>query len=57
MLFWGALSFALVIAGAVALPVNRSLIARGKGHAVVRATGVHGDALAMARGAPLSLSR
>jgi len=41
-LFWGALSFALVIAGAVALPVNRWLIARGKGHAVVHETGVHG---------------
>lgn len=42
LLFWGALSFALVIAGAVALPVNRWLIARGKGHAVIHATGVHG---------------
>ncbi|MEA2246013.1 MAG: hypothetical protein QOH46_542 [Solirubrobacteraceae bacterium] len=42
VLFWGALSFALVIAGAVAMPVNRWLIARGKGHAVVHRTGVHG---------------
>ena len=42
LLFWGSLSFALVIAGAVALPVNRWLIARGKGHAVVHETGVHG---------------
>ncbi|MGH2841900.1 MAG: DUF4396 domain-containing protein [Solirubrobacteraceae bacterium] len=42
VLFWGALSFALVIAGAVALPVNRWLIVRGKGHAVVHATGIHG---------------
>ena len=42
ILFWGSLSFALVIAGAVALPVNRWLIARGKGHAVVHATGIHG---------------
>ena len=41
-LFWGALSFALVVAGAVALPVNRWLIARGKGHAVVHETGIHG---------------
>jgi hypothetical protein len=41
-LFWGALSFALVVAGAVALPVNRWLIARGRGHAVVHETGVHG---------------
>ena len=42
LLFWGSLSFALVIAGAVAVPVNRVLIARGKGHAVVHATGIHG---------------
>jgi len=42
LLFWGALSFALVIAGAFALPVNRWLIARGKGHAVVHETGIHG---------------
>jgi hypothetical protein len=42
LLFWGSLSFALVVAGAFALPVNRWLIARGKGHAVVHETGVHG---------------
>lgn len=42
LLFWGALSFALVIAGAFAVPLNRWLIARGKGHAVVHETGVHG---------------
>jgi len=42
LLFWGSLSFALVVAGAVALPVNRWLIARGKGHAAVHRTGVHG---------------
>ena len=41
-LFWGSLSVALVVAGAAALPVNRRLIARGKGHAVVHETGVHG---------------
>ncbi|HEX7279387.1 MAG TPA: DUF4396 domain-containing protein [Solirubrobacterales bacterium] len=34
-LFWGALGFALIVAGAIAFPVNRWLIARGKGHAVV----------------------
>jgi hypothetical protein len=33
--FWAALAAALLIAGAVALPVNRWLIARGKGHAVL----------------------
>jgi len=35
LLFWGSLAVALVIAGAVAFPVNRWLIARGRGHAVV----------------------
>ncbi|HWG55408.1 MAG TPA: DUF4396 domain-containing protein [Gaiellaceae bacterium] len=35
VLFWGALAFALLVAGAVAFPINRALIARGKGHAVV----------------------
>lgn len=34
-LFWGALAFALAVAFAAALPVNRWLIARGRGHAVV----------------------
>src|SRR4051812_34158204 len=42
LLFWGSLAFSLVIAGAVAVPVNRWLIARGKGHAVVHQTGIHG---------------
>lgn len=42
LLFWGSLAFALIIAGMVAWPVNRWLIARGKGHAVVHRTGVHG---------------
>jgi hypothetical protein len=36
-LFWGALAFALLVAGAVAYPVNRWLIRRGAGHAVVHA--------------------
>ena len=34
-LFWGSLAAALLIAGLAAYPVNRRLIARGKGHAVV----------------------
>src|SRR3954465_10102476 len=42
LLFWGSLAFSLVIAGVVAVPVNRWLIARGKGHAVVHETGIHG---------------
>jgi hypothetical protein len=36
-LFWGSLALALAVAFAVALPVNRWLIARGRGHAVVHA--------------------
>jgi hypothetical protein len=36
-LFWGSLGVALFIAFWVAVPVNRRLIARGKGHAVVHA--------------------
>jgi hypothetical protein len=42
LLFWGSLSFSLVVAGVVAVPVNRWLIGRGKGHAVVHETGIHG---------------
>ena len=42
LLFWGALSFALAVAFVVALPVNRWLIARGKGHTAVHETGIHG---------------
>ena len=41
ILFWGALSFALVVAGVVAYPVNRWLITRGKGHAVLHNSGHH----------------
>jgi Domain of unknown function (DUF4396) len=42
LLFWGSLAFSLAIAAAIAVPVNRYLIARGKGHAVVHETGIHG---------------
>jgi hypothetical protein len=42
VLFWGALSVALVVAGLFAFPLNKWLIARGKGHAVVHETGIHG---------------
>jgi hypothetical protein len=42
LLFWGSLCFSLVVAGAAAVPVNRWLIGRGKGHAVVHETGVMG---------------
>jgi len=36
-LFWISLAFSLAIAAAAAFPVNRWLIARGSGHAVVHA--------------------
>jgi hypothetical protein len=36
-LFWGSLAFALAVAWVAAFPVNRWLIARGRGHAVVAA--------------------
>jgi hypothetical protein len=42
LLFWGSLAVALVLAGAAAFPVNRWLLARGKGHAAVHETGIHG---------------
>ncbi|SNS00940.1 protein of unknown function [Geodermatophilus pulveris] len=44
-LFWGALAFALAVAFVVTLPVNRWLISRGRGHAVVHAHhgGGHAD--------------
>jgi hypothetical protein len=35
ILFWGTLVFSLAVAFVVTLPVNRALIRRGKGHAVV----------------------
>lgn len=37
--FWGSMALALAVAGVAAYPVNRWLIARGKGHAV--AHGLH----------------
>ena len=44
-LFWGSLAFALGVAFVAAFPVNRWLIARGRGHAVVHEYhgGHHGD--------------
>jgi hypothetical protein len=42
LLFWGSLSFALALAFVVTVPVNRWLIARGKGHTAVHETGIHG---------------
>ena len=37
LLFWGSLAASLVIAGVVAFPLNRWLIAGGRGHAVLHA--------------------
>ena len=37
LVFWASLAVALAIAGIAAFPVNRWLIARGRGHAVVHA--------------------
>lgn len=36
-LFWGSMALSLALAGAAAFPLNRWLIARGRGHAVVHA--------------------
>jgi hypothetical protein len=35
------LAFSLVVAGIVAFPINRPMIARGKGHAVIHAHHAH----------------
>jgi len=43
LLFWGSLAFSLAVAFVVTLPINRWLISRGLGHAVVHgAHGAHG---------------
>jgi hypothetical protein len=34
-LFWGSLAFSLLVAFVVTTPVNRWMISRGRGHAVV----------------------
>jgi Domain of unknown function (DUF4396) len=41
LLFWASLAFALAVAWVAAFPVNRWLIARGRGHAVVHAQHAH----------------
>jgi hypothetical protein len=41
LLFWGSLAFALAVAWVAAFPVNRWLIARGRGHAVAHAHHAH----------------
>jgi hypothetical protein len=66
LLFWGALAFALPVAGIVTVPVNQWLLKRGKGHAALHKTGIHGGppvaliafvaALALAFGAAVLVS-
>ncbi|MGW8377099.1 DUF4396 domain-containing protein [Streptomyces sp. ODS28] len=41
-LFWGSLAFSLAVAFVLTVPVNRWMISRGKGHAVVHAHHGHG---------------
>jgi hypothetical protein len=50
LLFWGSLSFSLAVAAVLTVPVNRWLLARGKGHCAVHDTGIHG-------GPPIALIR
>ena len=50
-LFWGALAFALAVAFVVTVPVNRWLIARGRGHAVVHQLHAGDSAAPAAHGA------
>jgi hypothetical protein len=41
-LFWGSLATSLIVAGIAAFPVNRWLVSRGRGHALVHQRHVHG---------------
>jgi hypothetical protein len=41
-LFWGSLALSLLLAGSAAFPVNRWLISRGRGHAVIHRYHGHG---------------
>jgi hypothetical protein len=56
LLFWGALSFALFVAFLFALPVNRWLISKGKGHVAVHETGIHGGPSPRVVGAVLAVA-
>ena len=51
-LFWGSMALSLALAGAAAFPLNRWLIARGQGHAVVHAMHESHDPEAMHEKAP-----
>ena len=41
LLFWGSLAFALAVAWVAAFPVNRWLISKGRGHALVHSHHAH----------------
>lgn len=56
LLFWGALSVALAVAFVVTVPVNRWLLARGKGHTAVHETGIHGGPSPRKVGAVLAVA-
>ncbi len=56
LLFWGSLAFALAIAFLLTVPVNRWLLARGKGHAAVHETGIHGGTDTRVVGAATTLA-
>jgi hypothetical protein len=56
LLFWGALSFALAVAFVLAVPVNRWLISKGKGHVAVHETGIHGGPSPRLVGAVLAVA-
>jgi hypothetical protein len=56
-LFWGALAFALAVAFVFAFPLNRYLIDRGQGHAVVHAYHGHGHEGHGAEASPLGSPR
>jgi Domain of unknown function (DUF4396) len=50
LLFWGSLAFSLIVAFIAAFPVNRWLIARGRGHAVVHEHHTHQVATSISAG-------
>ena len=56
LLFWGSLAFSLSVAFLAAVPVNRWLIGRGKGHAAVHRTGIHGGPNPRVVGAALAVA-
>jgi hypothetical protein len=56
LLFWGSLSFALAVAFVFTVPVNRWLIARGRGHTAIHETGIHGGPPTKVVGAAVAIA-